>query len=368
MRKAISLLLIILLSTLHFSFRTNPVRAWENIYIRADGSIDPPTVPISTIDNITYTFNDNIFNSTLILEKSNTVIDGNGYGLYCESLGNEVGLWINDLSNVTVTDLTIKNYDRAVVCGGLQKSHIFRCNFVGGPDRWTGLIGTPSETTISKCNFSDYTAAALVSGNHNLISGNFITNNRQIAIAVDGGYNVTITRNLIISNGYGIFLGFRSHNEIISYNEIVSNGIGVFFFESSNTTLYHNNFINSTHNQVYVSDDNYLNHLDNGCEGNYWSDYEERYPDASYDEFGIWNMSYVIDGNNSDNYPVRNPYWNPADINHDLKIDIFDVVLVANYYLTPWGPNYCHIDVAEPYGIINIFDIVMICSSYGEAY
>lgn len=64
------------------------------------------------------------------------------------------------------------------------------------------------------------------------------------------------------------------------------------------------------------------------------------------------------------------PYWNPADVNDDLKVDIFDLVLGANAYLaTPsdshWNPR-C--DIANPYDVINIFDIVMIALSYGEEY
>lgn len=59
-----------------------------------------------------------------------------------------------------------------------------------------------------------------------------------------------------------------------------------------------------------------------------------------------------------------------ADINHDLIVDIFDVVRAAVAYdSTPsdlnWNP---HCDIAEPYGIIDIFDIVTIAMNYGEEY
>ena len=47
---------------------------------------------------------------------------------------------------------------------------------------------------------------------------------------------------------------------------------------------------------------------DNGEDGNYWSDYEERYPDAKeLDGSGVWDTPYVIDENNQDNYPLMNP-------------------------------------------------------------
>jgi len=62
--------------------------------------------------------------------------------------------------------------------------------------------------------------------------------------------------------------------------------------------------------------------------------------------------------------------WNYADIDSNWRVDIFDVVLGVNaYQATPgdyhWDPR-C--DIAEPYGIIDIFDVVMICANYGEEY
>lgn len=77
-------------------------------------------------------------------------------------------------------------------------------------------------------------------------------------------------------------------------------------------------------------------------------------------------ISYEIETCNVTIYPR----WNYADIDSNWKVDIFDVVLGANAYLAipgdyHWDPR-C--DISEPYGIIDIFDIVMICSSYGEEY
>jgi hypothetical protein len=63
-------------------------------------------------------------------------------------------------------------------------------------------------------------------------------------------------------------------------------------------------------------------------------------------------------------------YWNLADVNQDLKVDIFDIVLCINSYGSipsdPQWSTYC--DIAAPYCSVDIFDIVKICSSYGEEY
>ena len=59
-----------------------------------------------------------------------------------------------------------------------------------------------------------------------------------------------------------------------------------------------------------------------------------------------------------------------GDVDHDWDVDIFDVVrCVGAYGSTPVDPNwdfFC--DIAEPFELIDIFDIMMICSSYGEEY
>ncbi len=62
--------------------------------------------------------------------------------------------------------------------------------------------------------------------------------------------------------------------------------------------------------------------------------------------------------------------WNLADVNQDLKVDIYDVILLcAAYTSTPsdphWNPN-C--DIAEPYSVIDIHDVATMCMSYGEEY
>jgi len=62
--------------------------------------------------------------------------------------------------------------------------------------------------------------------------------------------------------------------------------------------------------------------------------------------------------------------WNPADVNCDWKVNIYDAVSsCVAYTSTPLDPHWnCHCDIAELYGVIDIFDIVMICASYGEEY
>jgi hypothetical protein len=73
---------------------------------------------------------------------------------------------------------------------------------------------------------------------------------------------------------------------------------------SGNNIVFHNNFVNNTHQvrndyTVYGTD-----FWDNGSEGNYWSDYTGNDTNAD----GIGDTPYIIDENRKDNFPLMFPY------------------------------------------------------------
>jgi hypothetical protein len=72
----------------------------------------------------------------------------------------------------------------------------------------------------------------------------------------------------------------------------------------------------------------------------------------------------------AENCTVTIVSFHPADFNNDMKVDIFDIVLIARefgkYWHQPdWDPIF---DVSEPYGVIDIFDVVVVAGSYGQEY
>ena len=81
MKRTVSAILFVMLLTsmLYSAFKVMPAEAAGTIYIRADGSIDPPTAPISR-DGDTYTFTDNIYDS-IVIQRGDVVVDGAGYTL-----------------------------------------------------------------------------------------------------------------------------------------------------------------------------------------------------------------------------------------------------------------------------------------------
>jgi len=154
----------------------------------------------------------------------------------------------------------------------------------------------------------------------------------------------------------------EASNNNFTGNMISSNWDGIILWSCNGNWIYHNNIVDNLGQQSY--DDTGNNHWDNGYEGNYWSNYNG----TDLDGDGIGDTYLPWEG--VDYYPLMNLYWIPADIDHDLDVDIFDVVLCASAYgSTPSDPNWNpHCDIAEPYGVIDIYDIVMIVGSYGEEY
>ena len=103
----IFLVLTLLTGTLVVLVGVQRVEASETIYIRADGSIDPPTANITSADNVTYTFIGNI-NESIVVERSNIVVDGVGYTLQGSGGGN--GFSWSDVNKVTIINTIIRNF------------------------------------------------------------------------------------------------------------------------------------------------------------------------------------------------------------------------------------------------------------------
>lgn len=84
---------------------------------RDDGSIYPPTSYISTADRVTYTLNDNITSDFIgiAIERSNIVVEGNGYTV--QGMANGTGFLLSNVNNVIVRNTIITNFDFGMVLG-----------------------------------------------------------------------------------------------------------------------------------------------------------------------------------------------------------------------------------------------------------
>jgi hypothetical protein len=102
----------------------------------------------------------------------------------------------------------------------------------------------------------------------------------------------------------------ETSNATVEGNTIGYNDVGMtvgLMYRKGNSTIYHNNFINSTHQLIIDS----INVWDNGYPsgGNYWSDYNgtDLYSGPYQNETGcdgIGDTAHIIDENNQDDHPL----------------------------------------------------------------
>jgi parallel beta-helix repeat protein len=321
------MLTLVLISALTLAFNIQPVKANGTIYIRADGSIDPPTAPISTFDNVTYILTGNITSDGdgIVVERSNIIIDGNGYMVQGTGALLSKGIHLSSVINARIKDTNIKGFDS----GGVY-------------------LESTSYSTITGNNITanNGNGIALSESSYNTVSGNNITANDGSGVGLYGFYvrtkNNTISGNQITNNYYGVYLDYSSSNSI-SGNKITNNKCGIGLFEfSNNNKIYHNNFIfNDLQATTYKSNNTWDDGYPSG--GNYWKYYADfdLKSGSGQDQpgsDGIGDAPYIIDANNTDRFPLSAPIsefdagtWNGIAYN----VDIVSNSTLSDFYFSP---------------------------------
>jgi parallel beta-helix repeat protein len=187
-----------------------------------------------------------------------------------------------------------------------------------------------SENSITA---SSYYGIRLYSSSNNSLSGNSISNNNLGIYLYDSSDNNSIERNNVTANNYGFWLDSSSNNSI-SGNIIKSNVFGIRLDSSSSNKIYQNDFINNEQ-QIFLFG-SFYNAWDDGYPsgGNHWSDYTG--VDLKNGPFqnntgsdGIGDTPYLINGNNTDNYPLMKPHIGIHDIG--LRVSISKPVVFVGY-------------------------------------
>jgi parallel beta-helix repeat protein len=98
-------LMLLLTGIATLAFNIQPVKASGTIYIRADGTVDPPTAPIQRVGDV-YTFTGNI-SETIEVQRNSVTIDGNGYTLQGPG---DYGFYLFDRDYVTIKNTNIVGF------------------------------------------------------------------------------------------------------------------------------------------------------------------------------------------------------------------------------------------------------------------
>ena len=284
-------------------------------------------------------------------------------------------------NNVTVNGFEIQNHELG---WGIILNHTFNCNINRNTVNATLaiLVNDGSENCILNnsvvggqvsCVFD---GLKMVDSSRNVVSRNCLSYYCHNALLMFNSSNNYIATNYIAGHlvPWPITLT-KSHNNSFSGNTVWPSffkfGSGYMRFEeSSDNVLYHNNFMPEPYiNATSIDELSMSNSWDNGCEGNYWSNYNG----TDLDGDGIGDTYLPWEG--VDNYPLTNPYWNPSDINHDLEVDIRDVATAALAFGSypgheKWNP---HADITgliplEPDDQVNIRDLALIAKNFGKEY
>jgi hypothetical protein len=260
-RKSAAILLIAFLAALTTTETqlTNMVNAnfailLPTITIKSGGSVEPETDYITQMGNVYALTGDIKGKFALVIASSDIIIEGCGHvvnGSASSSRNPKLGFANNGLrlqgvSNVTVKNLTVTGFmDRQIRIDSCRNCYFF------------GLNG---EFNSYDCSANTFTNCSI------------------------GGKLWASTNNIITKCN-------------VSYINL----------ENSNATIFENNFLYQNCVEVYPPDKAVL--WDNGSIGNCWSDYLEKYPNASeVGNTGVGDTPYVIDANNVDNYPLMVPF------------------------------------------------------------
>jgi parallel beta-helix repeat protein len=316
----------------HSTLATGAV-PFGTIYIMTDGSIDPPRTPISSSDNTTYIFtNDIVSDGGIIVRRDNIKLNGAGHILRGTVADQIPGVDLNGTTNVEVENIVVREYDVGI---------------------------------------------SLTYSNNCVVSGNDITasvGSYGYGIYLWHAQNSDICLNRLLGNSYGIGLDLYCTNNRFYENNMTNNGWAI-VFASSDNLIYHNNFVNNgnrTSGSQQVLGWDVTNGWDDGFPsgGNYWSNYlgVDLKGGPSQNQSGsdgIGDTPFY-----DDRFPLMQPWVTlVGDINKDRKVSLADLVILASVYGSKlgdsnWDPN-ADIDGNNSIGLS---DLVALAQHYGEHY
>ncbi len=276
-RKAlISLFLFVLaastLSTAKFAelSKANPTLPekypMEQGYIRSNGDIDPPTLPINRSGNV-YALTGNIVNYTIEIQKDNIVIDGNGFSLKIPP-HNELDEASMPISKIGNPSINISSRNNIIV----KNTRFDNCFFCIWVENSSNIIII--QNTMTNGNLGVYmtsSANCSIIGNKIIDTGLKIEDTTLLNIA----YN-NISRN----KNYGVQLSVNYSS--INRNDFVENfETGLYLISPNlNNRVFENNFLNNEVGLLFRGDPG--TNVNNSVFNNYWSNNQEAIKNVYY--------------------------------------------------------------------------------------
>lgn len=303
-------LLLPMTVVIHFS---EPVKAEPKTWTVDDnGSADFHTIQeainAATSGDTVFVYNGTYQEWNIVLDKDNLSLVGENRDTTIID-GMSIYYWILIITaqNVTVTGFTIQNSPDGTA--GIFLKHAIKSkisnNIIKNHD--SGIYSAFSNGNVIENNWVANNNEGIILSTlckENKIRGNNVTGNTLFAgiDLTNGARDNEVENNNIVQNTYGISI--TSENNSIFGNRIINNDVGIYEYSESTQgyKIFHNNFINNT-KQIDLGNQS-VNIWDNGLEGNYWSDYNG----TDFNQDAIGDTPYVINGNNTDHYPLMGTF------------------------------------------------------------
>ncbi len=302
---ALTLVMALIFSFLFCGILVQPVesQSFETIFIRADGSVEG-TNKIHQ-DRRVYSFTDDISGS-IIVEKDSITVDGANYTLSGRGESG-LGLVLSKRYDVTVRNMSIIGFISGIYLNASSNIHILENNIF---ENDIGIAFSGYWVVITRYDWFG-------TNNISILENNMAGNNVGVHLGQFSRWN-DISGNNFTNNQVGIQAMVGNDNLIVGNSFVENNGFAIHMSDSRNNTIYHNNFINNkVVDSIQIFANWYVgyNAWDNGYEGNCWSDYILRYPNATeVDDSAIWDTPFYIKEANIDNYPLMYPWDVPPEI------------------------------------------------------
>lgn len=235
-------LIFILVSIYSLEFGVQTAKANGTIYIRADGSIDPPTPFIERYGNDTYVLTGSIASNAdaIVIERDNMTLNGAGYLIQGE--GSGAGILVSGRHGLTIKNLRIEVFDYGI--------NLFNSSMI---DIFANNIST-----------TNYNGIWIYSSSKISVHENKMTGCEYYGIGLDISTNNTLYENNVIHNDGGIYLDWSSNNTLIGNNVTASTLSGIRLQVASNNTLRGNIAMNNLYNFEVFGENlhHFMNNID----------------------------------------------------------------------------------------------------------